>query len=85
VCSSFALFVKSGRYANCPTETFDMHLTQCAAARVPRVGECADKRLVWPLLCEKNRMRQQAFVRARAGGRPAMVVPAAIANGMPQA
>ena len=32
--------------------------TQSGTACVPRVGECADKRHVWPLfICEKNRMR----------------------------
>ena len=32
--------------------------TQSGTTLVPRVGECADKRHVWPLfICEKNRMR----------------------------
>jgi hypothetical protein len=32
--------------------------TQRGTARVPWVGECADKRKAWPLfICEKNRMR----------------------------
>ena len=36
----------------------DTYPTQSGTARVPRVGECADKRFVWPLfICEKNRMR----------------------------
>jgi len=36
----------------------DMYPTLSGTARVPRVGECADKRYVWPLfICEKNRMR----------------------------
>jgi len=36
----------------------DTYPTQRGTARVPRVGECADKRHVWPLLIrEKNRMR----------------------------
>jgi len=36
----------------------DTYPTQSGTARVPRVGECADKPQVWPLLiCEKNRMR----------------------------
>ena len=39
------------------TFPFDTHPTQCGTARVPRVGECADKQDVWPLICEKNRMR----------------------------
>ena len=39
------------------TFSFDTYPTQCGTARVPRVGECADKRDVWPLICEKNRMR----------------------------
>src|SRR5262249_24234649 len=36
---------------------FDTYPTPSGTARVPRVGECADKRNVWPLICEKNRMR----------------------------
>ena len=36
---------------------FDTSPTQCGTARVPRVGECADKPSAWPLICEKNRMR----------------------------
>ena len=41
------------------TFPFDTYPTQRGTARVPRVGECADKRnLAWPLfICEKNRMR----------------------------
>ena len=36
----------------------DTYPTQRGTARVPWVGECADKRKVWPLfICEKNRMR----------------------------
>jgi hypothetical protein len=36
----------------------DTYPTQSGTACVPRVGECADKRHVWPLfICEKNRMR----------------------------
>ena len=32
--------------------------TQCGTARVPRVGECADKQYAWPLFIrDKNRMR----------------------------
>ena len=32
--------------------------TQCGSARVPRVGECADKQHAWPLfICDKSRMR----------------------------
>jgi hypothetical protein len=32
--------------------------TQSGSARVPRVGECADKLFAWPLLIrDKNRMR----------------------------
>jgi hypothetical protein len=34
------------------------HPTQSGTARVPRVGECADKRYAWPLsIRDKNRMR----------------------------
>jgi hypothetical protein len=40
------------------TLSSDTHPTQSGTARVPWVGECADKRYVWPLfICEKNRMR----------------------------
>ena len=36
----------------------DTHPTQSGTARVPRVGECTDKRYRWPsLIREKNRMR----------------------------
>ena len=34
------------------------HPTQSGSARVPRVGECAEKLFAWPLLIrDKNRMR----------------------------
>ena len=34
------------------------HPTLSGSARVPRVGECADKRYAWPLsIRDKNRMR----------------------------
>ena len=40
------------------TFPFDTYPTQTGTARAPQVGECADKRLVWPLsIYEKNRMR----------------------------
>ena len=39
------------------TFPFDTYPTPSGTARVPRVGECADKLHVWPLICEKNRMR----------------------------
>ena len=40
------------------TLSSDTYPTQCGTARVPWVGECADKRKGWPLfICEKNRMR----------------------------
>ena len=40
------------------TLSSDTYPTPSGTARVPRVGECADKRLVWPLFIrEKNRMR----------------------------
>jgi hypothetical protein len=35
----------------------DTYPTPSGTARVPRVGECADSENVWPLICEKNRMR----------------------------
>src|SRR5215831_13937927 len=34
------------------TFSFDTYPTPSGTARVPRVGECADKRHVWPLICE---------------------------------
>jgi len=38
-----------------PSRTYP---TQSGSARVPRVGECADKLFAWPLLIrDKNRMR----------------------------
>ena len=39
------------------TFPFDTYPTQRGTARVPRVAECADKLHIWPLICEKNRMR----------------------------
>ena len=39
------------------TFPFDTYPTPSGTARVPRVGECADERSVWPLIYEKNRMR----------------------------
>ena len=40
------------------TFPFDTYPTQCGSARVPQVGECADKRHAWPLLIrDKSRMR----------------------------
>jgi len=39
------------------TLSSDTYPTPSGTARVPRMGECADKRDVWPLICEKNRMR----------------------------
>ena len=36
----------------------DTYPTQSGTARVPRVGECADRQHAWPLLIrDKNRMR----------------------------
>ena len=36
----------------------DTYPTQSGSARVPRVGECADKQYAWPLsIRDKNRMR----------------------------
>jgi hypothetical protein len=38
-----------------PSSTYP---TQSGSARVPRVGECADKLHAWPLfICDKSRMR----------------------------
>src|SRR5271157_2749867 len=40
------------------TLPFDTYPTQSGTARVPRVGECADKQHAWPLfICDKSRMR----------------------------
>jgi hypothetical protein len=40
------------------TLPLDTYPTQSGSARVPRVGECADKLFAWPLLIrDKNRMR----------------------------
>ena len=40
-----------------PSRTYP---TQSGSARVPRVGECADKLFAWPLFIrDKNRMRFQ--------------------------
>ena len=40
------------------THPLDTYPTQRGTARVPRVGECADKRFTWPpFIYEKNRMR----------------------------
>ena len=40
------------------TLPFDTYPTQRGIARVPRVGECADKQYAWPLcICDKSRMR----------------------------
>jgi hypothetical protein len=37
---------------------FDTYPTPSGTARVPRVGECADKRYAWPLFIrDKSRMR----------------------------
>ena len=36
----------------------DTYPTPSGIARVPRVGECADKQPAWPLfICDKSRMR----------------------------
>ena len=39
------------------TFTSDTYPTPSGTARVPRLGECADKRYVSRFICEKNRMR----------------------------
>ena len=40
------------------TLPLDTYPTQSGTARVPRVGECADKLHAWPLfICDKSRMR----------------------------
>ena len=40
------------------TFPFDTYPTQSGTARVPRMGECADKLYAWPFsIREKNRMR----------------------------
>ena len=46
------LLIKENTYPSCTSPT------QSGSARVPRVGECADKLFAWPLLIrDKNRMR----------------------------
>jgi hypothetical protein len=46
------LLIKENTYPSCT------YPTQSGSARVPRVGECADKLFAWPLLIrDKNRMR----------------------------
>jgi hypothetical protein len=46
------------------TFLLDTYPTQSGTARVPWVGECADKRQVWPLfICEKNRARLAFLLR----------------------
>ena len=40
------------------TFSLDTYPTPSGTARVPRVGECADKQYAWPLcICDKSRMR----------------------------
>ena len=51
-----------------PSRTYP---TQSGSARVPRVGECADKLFAWPLLIrDKNRMRNERS-SGPCGGQPA--------------
>ena len=46
------LLINENTYPSCT------YPTQSGSARVPRVGECADKLFAWPLLIrDKNRMR----------------------------
>ena len=46
------LLIKENTFPSCT------YPTQSGSARVPRVGECADKLFAWPLLIrDKNRMR----------------------------
>jgi hypothetical protein len=46
------LLIKENTFPSCT------YPTQSGSARVPPVGECADKRFAWPLLIrDKNRMR----------------------------
>jgi hypothetical protein len=46
------LLIKENTYPSCT------YPTQSGSARVPWVGECADKLFAWPLLIrDKNRMR----------------------------
>ena len=59
---------------------FDTYPTQCGTARVPRVGECADKRHVGPPYLREE---PDALMSARpglCGGHQATGVPTAIAN-----
>src|SRR5215831_2074899 len=57
------------------TFPFDTYPTQCGTARVPRVGECADKQHVWPLLSA----RRTGCAKERSSGS----VRGAISNGRP--
>ena len=46
------LLIKENTYPSCT------YPTQSGSARVPRVGECADKQHAWPFfICDKSRMR----------------------------
>jgi hypothetical protein len=46
------LLIKENTFPSCT------YPTQSGSARVPRMGECADKLFAWPLLIrDKNRMR----------------------------
>jgi len=58
----------------------DTYPTQSGTARVPRMGECADKRYIWPLYLREEPDALRSARPGLCGGRSAMVVPTAIAN-----
>jgi hypothetical protein len=62
------------------TLSSDTYPTQSGTARVPRVGECADKRHVWPLYLREEPDALKSARPGLCGGRSVMVVPTAIAN-----
>src|SRR5262245_32535016 len=57
----------------------DTYPTQSGTARVPRMGECADKRYIWPLYLREEPDALRSARPGLCGGRSAMVVPTAIA------
>ena len=58
------------------TLSSDTYPTQRGTARVPWVGECADKRKAWPLFIgEKNRMPLMSARPGPSGGYPVRGIP----------
>ena len=58
----------------------DTYPTQRGTARVPGVGECADKRHVWPLYLREEPDALKSARPGLCGGRSVMVVPTAIVD-----